>query len=94
MQPDASQTPTFGLDDSVFMQVIEQGDIPQRIALAVQLAAFLCNEDAPQLERDQVIPAVLKLMADEEAVVRRRPCGRRHGLSRPPCRCALRHRGG
>lgn len=71
MQQDASQTPSFGLDDSVFMQVIDQGDVIQRTALAAQLAAFLCNEDAPQLERDQVVPAVLMLMADPEADVRR-----------------------
>ena len=70
MQPDASQTPSFGLDDSVFMAVIDQGDASQRTSLAAQLASFLCNEEAPKFERDQVIPAVLKLMADPEPEVR------------------------
>ena len=59
-----------GLDDKVFMDVIATGDTGQRIALATQLAAFLAREDAPLNEREQVIPAVLKLTADAEADVR------------------------
>jgi uncharacterized protein (DUF2336 family) len=64
--------PSFcGLDDQVFMEVIAEGATAQRIALATQLAAFLGREDAPQKERDQVVPAVLKLTADPVAEVRR-----------------------
>ncbi len=64
--------PSFcGLDDRVFMDVIAEGSTAQRIALATQLAAFLGREDAPQKERDQVVPAVLKLTADPVAEVRR-----------------------
>ena len=32
--------PGFGLDTSVFMQVIENGDTEQRVQLATQLAGF------------------------------------------------------
>ena len=64
--------PSFcGLDDQVFMQVIAEGSTAQRIELATQLAAVLGREDAPRTERDQVIPAVLKLTADPVAEVRR-----------------------
>ena len=70
MQPDPTQQTFFGLDDSVFMDVIQNGDTPQRIRLAAQLAAFLCCEEAPKQERDLVVPAALKLAADAEADVR------------------------
>jgi uncharacterized protein (DUF2336 family) len=64
--------PSFcGLDDQVFMDVIAAGSTEQRVALATQLAAFLGREDSPQKERDQVVPAVLKLTADPVAEVRR-----------------------
>lgn len=60
-----------GLDDKVFMDVIATGDTAQRIDLATQLTAFLAREDAPLNEREQVIPAVLKLTADPDVEVRR-----------------------
>lgn len=71
MQPDATQHSFSGLDDRVFMDVIHKGDATQRASLAAQLAAFICNEDAPQTEREQVIPAALKLTSDTVADVRR-----------------------
>lgn len=67
-----TREPSFcGLDDQVFMDVIATGSTEQRVALATQLAAFLGREDSPQKERDQVVPAVLKLTADPVAEVRR-----------------------
>jgi uncharacterized protein (DUF2336 family) len=70
MQPHAIEPSFAGLDDRIFMDVIHGGDAAQRIALAAQLAAFLGREDAPRKERDQVIPAVLKLTADPVEEVR------------------------
>lgn len=70
MQPHATPDCFFGLDDRVFMEVIHAGDSAQRIELATQLAAFLGREDAPQKEREQVIPAVLKLSTDPVVEVR------------------------
>ncbi len=70
MQPHATPNSSLGLDDRIFMEVIHTGDIAQRIELATQLATFLGREDAPQKEREQVIPAVLKLSADPVAEVR------------------------
>ncbi len=71
MQPMTLEPSFCGLDDQVFMEVIAEGTTAQRIELATQLAVFLGREDAPQKERDQVVPAVLKLTADPEAEVRR-----------------------
>jgi uncharacterized protein (DUF2336 family) len=71
MQPMTLEPSFCGLDDQVFMAVIAEGTTAQRIELAAQLAAFLGREDAPQKERDQVVPAVLKLTADPVAEVRR-----------------------
>lgn len=62
--------PGFGLDISILMQVIENGDAGHRTQLAQQLAAFLCKEDAPATEREQVVPVVLKLAVDPVAQVR------------------------
>jgi uncharacterized protein (DUF2336 family) len=70
MQPGAIEPVLNGLDDSVFMDVIANGDTERRIALATQLAEFVGKEDTPQRERDQVIPAMLKLAADPELEVR------------------------
>ena len=71
IHPVHTQPAATGLDDSVFMAVIHQGDTAQRVSLATQLAAFLSNEDAPQAERDQVVPAALRLTSDSAPEVRR-----------------------
>lgn len=70
MQPDTVEPNFFGLDNRVFMEVIDSGSAEQRIELANQLGAFLGREDTPQKERDQSLPAVLKLTADPVAAVR------------------------
>jgi uncharacterized protein (DUF2336 family) len=70
MQPVAIEPVLNGLDDSVFMDVIDNGDTERRVLLATQLAAFIGKEDTPQRERDQAIPALLKLSADPETEVR------------------------
>jgi uncharacterized protein (DUF2336 family) len=80
MHSDTShKEPTFGLDTSIFMHVIENGDAEQRSALAAQLAAFLCSEEAPANEREQVVPVVLKLAIDPVKAVRQALA---HGLVR------------
>ncbi len=63
--------PSFGLDTSIFMHVIDNGEAEQRTELAIQLSRFLANEETPQSERDQVVPVVLKLAVDPVLQVRR-----------------------
>jgi uncharacterized protein (DUF2336 family) len=70
MQPHSIEPSFCGLDDQVFMEVIAKGTPAQRIELATQLGAFIGRSDAPQRERDQVIPAILKLTVDPVAEVR------------------------
>ena len=70
MQPVTQQEPSLGLDDSVFMEVIDNGTPALRRKLADQLAAFLSSPDAPEAERQQVVPAALKLTADPVFEVR------------------------
>jgi uncharacterized protein (DUF2336 family) len=70
MQPDSLEPSFCGLDDQIFMEVIARGSTEQRIELATQLAHFLGREDAPQTEREQAVPAVLKLTADPAVEVR------------------------
>ena len=70
MQPDTAKEPSFGLDTSIFLHVIDNGDAAQRIQLAQQLAQFLCKADVPAGEREQVVPVVLKLAVDPVAQVR------------------------
>lgn len=65
------QEPSLGLDTSVFTQVIETGEPPQRAALATQLAAFIARDDVAAAEREQVVPVILKLTVDPVAEVRR-----------------------
>ena len=64
MQTDATEPTFFGLDDRIFMTVIAEGDTEQRMALASQLADFVADEAAPAKEREQSVPALLKLAAD------------------------------
>lgn len=64
MQTDATEPSFFGLDDRIFMTVIAEGDTDQRMALASQLADFVADEAAPVKEREQSVPALLKLAAD------------------------------
>ncbi len=63
MQTDATEPFFFGLDDRIFMTVIAEGDTDQRMALASQLADFVADEAAPVKEREQSVPALLKLAA-------------------------------
>lgn len=71
MQSATPQEPGSGLDTSIFTQVIETGEPEQRAMLAGQLAGFLSQEDVPASERQQVVPAVLKLAVDPVALVRK-----------------------
>jgi uncharacterized protein (DUF2336 family) len=63
--------PSFGLDTSIFEDVIEGGPPEQRLVLARQLASFLVRDDVPAGEREQVVPVVMKLAVDPVADVRR-----------------------
>ena len=64
MQTDAIEPSVFGLDDRIFMTVIAEGDTDQRMALATQLADFVASPETPEMEREQSVPALLKLAAD------------------------------
>jgi uncharacterized protein (DUF2336 family) len=66
-----TEEPGFGLDTSIFIEIIEHGTATQRRALGRQLAEFLVNPDTSESERNQVVPAVLKLAVDPEDDVRR-----------------------
>ena len=71
MQQNPNPPALFGIDDRVFMEVIHRGDLRQRISLATQLAAFIRADETSAAEREQAIPAALKLTADPEPAVRR-----------------------
>ena len=60
----------IGLDTSVLIEVLERGDAEARIALARQLASLISDEQTAEIERDQVIPIVLKLTVDDAREVR------------------------
>lgn len=60
-----------GLDVSIFDMIIETGDVQARLQLAVELAGLLNDAEAPESERDCVVPSVLKLAADPVKDVRR-----------------------
>jgi uncharacterized protein (DUF2336 family) len=62
--------PVFGLDVSIFEAVLADGDVAARIALARQLASLLADPEAPVIERNQVVPVVLKLAVDPVRQVR------------------------
>jgi uncharacterized protein (DUF2336 family) len=63
--------PKPGLDTSIFLDVIENGDAMARTRLAVQLAALMCAEDTSKADSAQVVPVVLKLSVDPVKEVRR-----------------------
>ncbi|HTN95608.1 MAG TPA: DUF2336 domain-containing protein [Nordella sp.] len=60
-----------GLDVSIFDMIIETGDVQARLQLAVELAGLLNDAEAPESERNCVVPSVLKLAADPVKDVRR-----------------------
>jgi uncharacterized protein (DUF2336 family) len=59
-----------GLDVTVFETVLAFGTLAQRKTLVRQLAAFIDTEETPVLEREQVLPVLLKLATDEDREVR------------------------
>jgi uncharacterized protein (DUF2336 family) len=63
--------PALGLDTSVFLHVIDNGNAEQRSQLAQQLADFIAAADTPSAEREQVVPIILKLAVDPVTRVRR-----------------------
>lgn len=65
-----SVEPGFGLDISVFDTVIDQGGAEARMALAEKLAGLLADDGASALEKQQVVPVILKLAVDPERQVR------------------------
>lgn len=70
MQNQSHTDPTPGLDTRVFDGLIADGNADQRRQLAVQIAQFLAQHDAPQAEQEQVVPVALQLAADEDVSVR------------------------
>jgi uncharacterized protein (DUF2336 family) len=63
--------PKPSLDTTVFHNVIENSDVESRCKLAAQLAEFLGNPENPEIDRNQIVPVVLKLAVDPEKDVRR-----------------------
>lgn len=60
-----------GLDVSIFDMIVETGDVQARMQLAVELAGLINNAEAPENERDCVVPSLLKLASDPVKEVRR-----------------------
>ena len=63
--------PKPSLDTTVFHNVIENSDVESRCKLAAQLAEFLGNPENPEIDRNQIVPVVLKLSVDPDSRVRR-----------------------
>ena len=63
--------PKPSLDTTVFHNVIENSDVESRCKLAAQLAEFLGNPENPEIDRNQIVPVVLKLAVDPDRQVRR-----------------------
>lgn len=59
-----------GLDVTVFEAVLACGQSEARIALARQLASLLSDPETSQIEKDQVVPVLLKLATDLDREVR------------------------
>jgi uncharacterized protein (DUF2336 family) len=59
-----------GLDVKVLEAVLECGQLEARQTLARQLSGLLADPDASAVERDQVVPVVLKLATDMDRAVR------------------------
>ena len=66
-----SENVNLGLDISVLNHVLEAGDDTARRALALQLAYFITDGSATEIECQQVIPILLKLSVDDCPDVRR-----------------------
>ena len=60
-----------GLDVSIFDMIIEAGDAQARMQLAIELARLASDRQAPENERQCVIPTLLKLASDPVKDVRR-----------------------
>lgn len=60
-----------GLDVSIFDMIVETGDVQARLQLAVELAGLVNDAEAPEAERDCVVPCLLKLASDPVKEVRR-----------------------
>lgn len=71
MRERARREPSAGLDTTVFDAVIEAGDPAACRRLAVELAAFLADPATPEVERQAVVPAVLKLAGFPDQALRR-----------------------
>jgi uncharacterized protein (DUF2336 family) len=71
MRERASGKAAVGLDTTVFDAVIAEGDAVACRQLAVQLATFLADPTAPAVEKDAVVPAVLKLARSPDVGLRR-----------------------
>lgn|GEM_PF-900161 len=69
--PALTDTVSPALDISIFEQVLEQGSAAQRLTLARQLASFTSDAETPAIERDHIVPVMLKLAVDTDPDVRR-----------------------
>lgn len=60
-----------GLDVSILEAVLACGQVEARIALARQLAGLLADPEAPENEKEQIIPVLIKATADGDMAVRK-----------------------
>ena len=60
-----------GLDVSIFDTIIETGDVQARIQLVTELARLASDPEAPDNERECIVPTLLKLATDPVKDVRR-----------------------
>ncbi len=60
-----------GLDVSIFEAVLACGQAEARIALVRQLAGLLADPEAAAIEKEQVLPVLIKATVDGDAEVRR-----------------------
>lgn len=62
------QIKTF--NTSIFDRVLESGSVSEKTALATQLAQLACDQTASQLERDAIVPTLVRLSKDDVRQVR------------------------
>lgn len=62
--------PIKTFNTSIFDRVLETGSVAERVALASQLAQLACDEKASGIEREAIVPALMRLSKDDTREVR------------------------
>jgi uncharacterized protein (DUF2336 family) len=58
------------LNTSIFDRVLETGSLQEKLQLTKQLSALACDSNAPALERDAIVPTLIRLACDPVKQVR------------------------